>query len=354
MTLDFAEKLRELEKEHNELESAGINSRVLLVDSLNTYIRCFCAVPSMNDDGEHVGGVVGYLKSVGLTIRQFNPTRVICVFDGRGGSQRRRKLYEGYKEKRRSMERLNRTYDFKDKDEEQEAMKWQLHLLIDMLEKLPVTVLAVENIEADDTIAYLTQLVDKEGGESIIASTDKDFLQLVSESCKVYNPIKKKMYGPTEVVSEYGIHPDNFLIYRILEGDKSDNIPGVKGVGKKTLLKHFPQLRLSGSMPMSEVIEMCQEIERLHFSISKKIIEADKSGLLELNRQLMDLSDPPMSGASKLEILEEFQNPPYELNKYALTKLFSQFKLLSTIQNYDEWLTFTWSTLNRHVKKEKA
>lgn len=351
--LDLASKLKEFNESHVDTTNFKLNDRVLIVDSLNTYIRCFCAVPSMNDDGEHVGGVTGYLKSIGSIVRTFNPTRVVCVFDGKGGSQRRRKLYEGYKEKRRSMERLNRTYDFKNKDEEKEAMRWQLHLLIEILENLPVTVFAVENIEADDAIAYLSNLVIERGGKSIIVSTDKDFLQLVNDNCEVYNPIKKKMYSPKEIVEEYGIHPNNFLIYRMLEGDSSDNIPGVKGVGKKTLLKHFALLGEETAVSIDDLLKACDEESNKKYAICKKIAEAHESGLVERNYQLMNLHEVNISGSTKLEMIDKFDTLPNELNKYSLTRLLGQHKLHSSIGNYDEWLVSTWVPLNRFVKREK-
>ena len=66
------------------------NDSVLIIDGLNTFIRCWSSIPTMNDDGDHVGGVTGVLKSIGYaTIRQTQPTRVVVVFDGKGGSQKK-------------------------------------------------------------------------------------------------------------------------------------------------------------------------------------------------------------------------------------------------------------------------
>ena len=69
------------------------NENVLIIDGLNTFIRVFSVIPTTNDDGTHIGGIVGFLKSIGYTINMFRPTRCIIVFDGKGGSSRRRKLY---------------------------------------------------------------------------------------------------------------------------------------------------------------------------------------------------------------------------------------------------------------------
>ena len=82
------------------------NDNILIVDGLNIYIRAFSANGAVNDKGVPVGGLVGFLKSLNLLIRETNPTRVIIAFDGKGGSLRRRKLYPGYKGKRKPGKRL--------------------------------------------------------------------------------------------------------------------------------------------------------------------------------------------------------------------------------------------------------
>jgi len=83
--------LDSVEKEHSQNIDKHKNSRVLVIDGLNTFIRCWSSIPTMNDDGDHVGGVVGVLKSIGYAIRMTQPTRCIVVFDGKGGSQTRKK-----------------------------------------------------------------------------------------------------------------------------------------------------------------------------------------------------------------------------------------------------------------------
>lgn len=348
MVLDIEKKLKEFNEQQSELDPIGRDSRVLIVDSMNMYIRSFCATPSMNDNGDHIGGVVGYLKSVGAVIRQFNPTRVICVFDGKGGSQRRRAVYENYKNKSRTMERLNRTYDFNTPQNEQESMKWQLHLLIELLENLPVTVFAIDNIEADDTISYLVNLVGERGGKSTILSTDKDFLQLVSSSCEVYSPTKHKMYTVDEVVAEFGIHPNNFLLYRMLTGDQSDNIDGVKGIGPKTLLKFFPEVSQEKKITVLELVDKCKSDTNI--KIYNKILSAHNEGILDRNNSLMNLSELLFSGTTKLKILNMFDNNINILNKYKFVSLLGDNQMLNSLGNFQEWFVMTWTPLTKYIR----
>jgi 5'-3' exonuclease len=308
-------------------------------------MRMYSAVPTMDEEGRHIGGMAGFMKSLGLIVRSFKPSRVIIVFDGKGGSQRRRKLFGEYKANRKPYTRLNRTYDMTTEQQEQENMKFQLVSLLEMLECLPVTIIALDNIEADDTIAYCSELVAKRGGTSIIYSTDKDFLQMVSDNTKVYNPVKKKTFTPEIVLETFGVHPNNFLFYKSLLGDKSDNIGGIRGAGGKTVIKYIPEL----ADPDAQV--SLQLIEQKYASVKKKpkLIETilAKSAVIERNMKLMDLHDVDISVEAKLKILHKFEAKCPPLDKVALTKHMIRTKIIVSIQNHNEWITSSFSGLAR-------
>ena len=216
------------------------NSKILIIDGTNTFIRVFCNVPALNDNGDHVGGVVGFLKSIGALIRKESPTRCIIVFDGKGGSQRRSKLFPEYKSNRKNSNRFNRFEEFRSADEEKYSLRRQLNRVVQYLDTLPITIIAVDNIEADDTIAYLTKhFVDQYNSNIVISSSDRDFLQLVSDNVIVWNPIKKIYYTKEQIQKEFGLFPNNYLLYRSLTGDSSDGIPGISGMGLKTILNRL-------------------------------------------------------------------------------------------------------------------
>ena len=94
--------LEEIKKHGGDSYSNNPNEKVLIIDGLNTFIRVFSVIPTTNDDGTHIGGIVGFLKSIGYTINMFRPSRCILMFDGKGGSSRRRKAYPEYKAKRKT------------------------------------------------------------------------------------------------------------------------------------------------------------------------------------------------------------------------------------------------------------
>ena len=345
--------MTDLLKAFNEMQfdnkDIGYNSRVLIVDALNTFMRSYAAIPTLDEDGNHIGGMAGFMKSLGFAIRNFKPTRVVLVFDGKGGSQRRRKIYKEYKANRKPPTRLNRQYDMTTDEQERENMKWQLVSLVEMVECLPVSILALDNIEADDTIAYMSELVTKNGGTSIIYSTDKDFMQMVNENVKVYNPVKKKTFDIDVILETYGVHPDNFVFFRSLLGDKSDNIDGIKGAGEKTLLKYIPEF----ADPTVEV--NLDLIEQKYADAKKKpkVIETilDNSNIVNRNLQLMNLRDVDINVDAKMKILHKFEEGCPPLRKADLTKLMVRSKIISSIQNYDEWITFSFGTLARYYGK---
>ena len=136
----YADILNQLESKVRS--SSTLNDHVLLVDGLNNFIRAWSASPATNSDGDHIGGMLGFLQSVGLAIRTIRPTRVIIAFDGPGGSQRRRKMYSGYKEKRKPPKRPHR-FQGMDNEDDQQSLSRQIKRLGEYLTALPLTTLTI-------------------------------------------------------------------------------------------------------------------------------------------------------------------------------------------------------------------
>jgi 5'-3' exonuclease len=324
-----------------------INSDILLVDGLNTYIRSFMAVPSLNDDGLHTGGIAGFLKSIGYAIKLLNPTRVIIVFDGKGGSLKRRKIYPEYKNGRKTDIRLNRTYtDLSDSTSESANFKKELIRTVSYLDTLPTTVMAIDHVEADDTIAYLAKQTFKDSNVTIM-STDKDFLQLANDRINVWSPVKKKIFGCKEIVDEYGITCKNFIFYRIMEGDTSDNIPGLDGVGLKRVTQAFPFL---GEEPQSclQQIYNYSENHRSKYKIYDRVL--DNKLLLERNYELMQLHNTQIQSFTQLRIEEIINKPIPRIDKMGFSKLITEDKMWNNLPNYMVWLNETWGKLNSFVE----
>ena len=322
------------------------NSDILLVDGLNTFIRSFMAVPSMNDDGMHIGGIAGFLKSIGYAIKLINPTRVIVVFDGTGGSQKRRKLYPDYKKGRKTKIKFNRTYEeLSSSDLEQKNLQVELMRLVSYLEVLPVTVMAIDNIEADDTIAYLSEDTFKDSNVTIM-STDKDFLQLASDRVKIWSPVKKKIFGCKEIVDEYGITCNNFIYYRVMEGDVSDNIPGLDGVGIKRVLQAYPFLGEDKQVTMQEIYNYSENYKS-KYKIYERVL--NNKLLLERNFELMQLKNTCIQSFTQLRIEEIIKKQVPKIDKMTFSRLITEDKMWSNLPNYMVWLNETWGKLNSFV-----
>ena len=131
----------EIKKKGGSLDGGEPNDKVLIIDGLNTFIRVFSVIPATNEDGIHIGGIVGFLRSIGYTINMIRPTRVIIVFDGKGGSTRRRKIYPEYKQNRKTKYRVNRSNSFDSQADEKQNMIMQIQRVVEYLDTLPLTVL---------------------------------------------------------------------------------------------------------------------------------------------------------------------------------------------------------------------
>ena len=329
--------LDEIKKKGGSLDGGEPNDKVLIIDGLNTFIRVFSVIPTTNDDGIHVGGIVGFLRSIGYTINMIRPTRTIIVFDGKGGSNRRRKLYPEYKQNRKTKYRVNRSYDFASQEDERHNMMMQLSRCVEYLGTLPITVMSYDNIEADDTIGYLCRQVLTDS-QITVMSTDKDFLQLANGRIKIWSPTKKKMYDDKMVMDEYGINSHNYIWYRVLDGDKSDNIPGVRGLGLKTIKKKLPFLSENRIVEMNEVVDTLP----------------DSRDIIKLNYKLMQLSDVDISGSTKTKIIDKVNEPINRLIKFQFQKMFLEDKLFTALPNVTSWLTTNFNQLNQYAEKTHA
>lgn len=289
----------------------------------------------INPDGHHIGGLTGFLKSVGYAIRMTDPTKVVIVFDGVGGSNARRNLFPDYKANRNANRMTNYSI-FQSKAEEQESINNQMERLIQYLKCLPVTVISIDGLEADDIIGYLAGKFEQhnETSKVTIMSADKDFLQLVSDKVEAYSPTKKKVYTPKDVLEEYGVSSVNFINYKILLGDSSDNVPGVTGLGPKKLIKLYPELT-GDKVTLESIIEKSAELineNKLYLSV------VERSRQLMINQQLMSLSGDFLSPENKQLVKEAFNNS-FSLNIPIFLQLYHNDKLGESIPNVQSWLT---------------
>jgi DNA polymerase-1 len=226
---------------------------VLIIDALNLFMRHYVVNPTMSDAGTHMGGWLGFLKSLRLLTEKIHPKQVIVAWEG-GGSSRRRAIFPQYKSNRKP-QKLNRFYEDDIPDTTQNR-DHQIRLIIESLKCVPVKQLYVADCEADDVIGYIARYKFSDDN-LVIVSSDRDLYQLLSDRVTQWSPGQKRFITPSDVRQKFRICVQNFCLARAFIGDPSDAIPGIKGAGFKSLARMFPVLTDS-EVTFDDIIELAR------------------------------------------------------------------------------------------------
>lgn len=261
---------------------------VIIIDALNMFLRSYVISPHLNKKGWPVGGTIGFLKSLQKVARDFDADEVIIAWDGHEGSARRRSMNKDYKGGRKPV-RFNRRMVELPPEKEEANKGFQQVRLMEYLNEMPVIQLVADFTEADDIIALVINHPRYEGWKKTIVSSDKDFFQLCREDVQIYRPIQKKIVTKQSIIDDFKIHPNNFALARAIEGDKSDNLPGIKGAGLKTIAKRFPYLIREDEYVVSDIIRDCS-MQGKKLKIHENIESNEK--LIKENYAIMQLQHP--------------------------------------------------------------
>ena len=325
-------------KNLKETPPRALNDHILLIDGMNTLIRSFSLLKAMNPTGTHIGGFVGFLRSLGYVTRIFDPTRVIVVWDGKGGSGNRQNINPNYKAQR-ATSRITHWGLYDTKEEETEALIGQLFRVQDYLDCLPIHQIMIEKLEADDIIAYLSKRASGSQVKKVtIVSSDKDFLQLVDDTVEVYAPIKKKTFTKSNVIDEIKVLPQNYNLVKALLGDSSDNLPGVKGLGIKTILSEWKSFTYDPNASLQDVWDHCEtqmELEKPKKIFAKILHSFDK---VVDNFAMMDLHQTQLDESEIDYVTEIMKSPIPDLQTGAFLHLLDQAKIERITKNTDTWL----------------
>ena len=285
--------------------------RLLIIDALNMYFRAYIVNPSLSTNGQPIGGVKGFLGILQKLIRDTKPDEIIVCWDGEGGSQRRKSQDKNYKEGRKPI-RLNR--DIRNLSEAEEVANkiWQQTRLAEYLNQLPIIQTVLPAVEADDIISFVCQNKKYDGWQKVIVSSDKDFFQLCDNDTVLFRPIQKQVLNSKRIVEEFGIHPVNFALARAIVGDRSDNLPGIKGGGLSTVAKRFPFLIEEHSHTIDDIIKLCETSEN-KLKVFDTIVENRK--VVEHNYKMMQLYAPSISVQGKQKLRYVLENFEHELNQ---------------------------------------
>ena len=200
------------------------NEVTLLIDGNNTLHRTHWIAnntgrPLVNSKGVNTGSIFAFIKTVKANATQFNADKIYIAWDKRFDYETpnfRKTLTEGTYKSTRNQERNKSVYDSMDP-------------IVNIVTSLGIRNIYPGKLEADDVISWLSKSIP---GKKVIVSVDNDFAQLVSPDVSFFNPIKKVIINVDNFSEHFGLTPKEYVYYKAIAGDKSDNIPGLEGFGK--------------------------------------------------------------------------------------------------------------------------
>lgn len=276
-------------------------SNTLLVDGDNLLTIGFYGLKNHFYKGKHIGGIFHFINTLRRSFETYHLDKIVVFWDGENGSYPRKQIYHQYKENRKGKIKT---------EEEIDNYNYQRTRIKQYLEELYVRQGEYEYCESDDCIAYYVQNSPNEN--KIIFSSDGDLTQLVSKNTKIYNPSHHKLYGENDLI-EYQkqiIHIDNVKLVKILCGDNSDNISGIKNMGIKRLLGLFPEIK-ERRVTIDEVINRTDSLLKedkdnwLYKSILTGVTKFGILGdeFLDINVKIVSLDKPFVTDEAKEIIL---------------------------------------------------
>ena len=312
--------------------------KIILVDGNNLLFRSYYATAYQgnfmkNSKGFPTNALYGFINMINKIINDESPEYMLVAFDK--GKTFRHDKYEDYKAGRIEMPN---------------ELKWQFPKAKDILTNLGIKWFEIDNYEADDIIGTLSLMVDSSSDyEGLIVSSDKDLLQLISDKV-IVKLLKSKdhiMMDKNRFFEEYGLTPDKMIDIKALQGDASDNIPGVKGIGEKTALKLLQEY---GSLE-----EIYDNLAYLKNSIATKLINErhkalESKDLVTIYKQVplgftledTKISDANMEGLKKVYEDLEFYSFLKNMKVNKNSKKLNIIKLddLSSLANLNGPLSF--------------
>tara|TARA_R110000796_G_scaffold22774_2_gene65668 strand:- start:9828 stop:10838 length:1011 start_codon:yes stop_codon:yes gene_type:complete len=277
--------------------------KTLLVDGNNLFKIGFHGVKDFYHEGKHIGGIYHFINTIKRFINEYNYDKVIVFWDGEDNSAQRRVISPDYKANRTQI--LN--------EAKKESFEWQVQRIKEYLEEVFIRQVSVKNTESDDLIAYYCQISEDE--YKTIFSSDKDLTQLISDKVEVYQPHTKKTLKDGDMVrlKDISIPHQNIVTFKIISGDKSDNIDGIRYMGEKTFVKLFPEI-VDSIVTIDDIILHAEELhkdDKNNRALQNLLSGKTKKGIFGeevfiINKKLVDLSEPLLTDESKETIKEYY------------------------------------------------
>ena len=317
-----------------------MSKTLMLIDGSSLIFRAFFALPNLtNNDGVMTNGVYGFLTMYQNAFDKYNPDSVLVAFD-RSGKTFRHDEFKDYKATR---------------DKMPSELSYQFGILKDILDSMKVAYTDLDGFEADDIVGTYADMGQEAGYEVVIITGDRDYLQLVDENITVY--LTKKgisdmvEYNLSTIKEEYSLTPQQLIDVKGLEGDKSDNIPGVDGIGPKKAIGYIQKYgsieglydhidEISGKKTKQTLIDS----ESIAY-MSKKIGTIIKNAPVEIELSDLELTEPDYPA-----LKEKFSK--YNFNKF-LEKIEGQVDVADTDREFEYLETDDYKGLIDSINKNK-
>lgn len=298
---------------------------VLIDVSAIMYRAYFSLINMRTSKKEPTGAIFGFLNVFNDILDTFKPDYICACFDVKRDSLKRREIYEDYKAKREAMP---------------EEMAVQIEGIENMLDIFNVKKLKIAGYEADDLLGALAKRFEEKGIDVIIVTGDKDLSQILSDKIKIAllskgNEKFKLINTKEDVVEQLGVLPEQIPDLFGLQGDTSDGIPGVKGIGPKTAVKFINEY--------TTLEKLYENIEDIKGKMKEKLIEDKEMAFLSRTLAIIDTNVDFEFNQSEFEV----KNP----DEVQLFDFFKKFEFKSYIKKYNIDYANVENTINQNNEK---
>ena len=277
--------------------------KIFLIDGSAFLYRAFHAIRSLSTSKGHpTNATFGFARILLKLLKDNNPEYTAILFDVKGPTFRH-KMYDQYKANRPPMP---------------EELAIQIPDIKRLISALNIPIVEKQGYEADDLVGTYSKLAQANGFEVVMVTGDKDFIQLITDKCTLWDPMKDTVKDLKSIKDEMGIEPGQFIDILGLAGDSADNIPGVPGVGPKTAIKLI--LEFGSIENIYENLESLKKKKKLYENLS------NNKDLVFLSRDLATID----TSVSVKENFKEFKMESFDTKK--AFELFQEleFKTLAT------------------------
>ena len=304
--------------------------KLVLVDGNSIMNRAFYGIMGSRmlttKDGTYTNAVYGFLAILFKLLEDVNPEYLVVAFDLKAPTARH-KLYERYKANRKGMP---------------DELAEQMPIIKEILKAMNIDIIEMEGYEADDVLGTLSRYGEKEGLEVTILSGDRDTFQLATDNITIRIPHTKAgktetdEYNREKIIEKYGLEPKQLIDVKGLQGDSSDNIPGVPGVGEKTALS---------------LIQRYGSIENLYDKLEKgeDDLKGKQKEKIEQNKDLAFLSKTLGTINLEVPITDTLEN--FKVEEWDKQKVYELFKKLN-FKRYIERFSLNQGKDNNEIQEE--